>query len=47
MINSRKTFQMEKNRLIWMRDSNGRYTIGANVTLLEGVSDRKAPWKLL
>ena len=31
---------------IWKRDSNGRYIVRANVTLLEGVSD-KTTWKLL
>ena len=47
MINSRRTRQMEKDRLLWKGDSNGRCTIWINVTQLEGVFDKKSPLEIV
>ena len=47
LISNRKFNQMEQDKLLWKGDLNGRYTIRANVTLLEGFSDRTTPWKML
>ena len=38
---------MEQDKLLWKGDLNGRYTVRANATLLEGVADKTTPWKLL
>ena len=38
---------MEQDKLLWKGDLNGRYTVRANVTLLEGTSYKTTPWKLL
>ena len=38
---------MEKDRLFWKGNPNGSYSVRANVTLLEDVSESKSPWKPL
>ena len=47
LINNRRTLVNEKNRHIWKRGSDGRYTVKANVNLLEVVTDKKVPYKLI
>ena len=47
LINSKRTLGNEKDMLFWKGDSDGRYTVKANVNLLEGVTNRKAPYKLI
>ena len=38
---------MEENKLLWKGDLNGKDTVRVSVTLLEGASNKTAPWKLL
>ena len=47
LINSKRTLGNEEDKLFWKGGSDGRYTVKANVNLLEGVLDRKAPYKLI
>ena len=47
MINGKRTLRNEKDKLIWKGDSDGHYTVKANVNLMEGATDRKAPYKLI
>ena len=47
LINSRRTFQVEKNRIFWKGDPDGCYSVQTNLTLLEGVSESRTPWKPL
>ena len=46
LINKKRTLGNEKDRLFWNGDSDGCYTFKANINLLEGVTDRKAPYTL-
>ena len=47
LINNKRTVGNEKDGLFWKGESDERYTVKANVNLLEGVTDRKAPYKLI
>ena len=47
LVKNKRTLGNEKYRLFWKGGSDGCYTVKANVNLLEGVSDRKAPCKLI
>ena len=47
LINNKRTLGNEQDMLFWKGDSDGRYNVKANVNLLEGVTDRKAPYKLI
>ena len=47
LINNKRALGNEKDRPFWKGDSDGRYTVKANVNLLKGVTDRKAPYKLI
>ena len=47
LINNKRALGNEKDRPFWKGDSDGRYTVKANVNLLKGVTDRKAPYILI
>ena len=47
LSNSKRTLENEKDGHFWKGGSGGCYNVKANAKLLEGVTDRKTPYKLI